>query len=59
MRHILGSVVDMVCCNKVQVKYAAALDTAPPAASQRAIYFANRAACALKLRQVLRFDSSV
>lgn len=53
VQHMLTSVVDMGCCNGAQVKYAAALDTAPPAATERAIYFANRAACALKLREVI------
>ena len=35
-----------------QAKYSEALDAAPPAAPQRAVYFANRAAAALKLQQV-------
>lgn len=35
-----------------QAKYSKALDAAPPAAPQRAVYFANRAAAALKLQQV-------
>lgn len=38
----------------MQVKYGEALDQAAPLAPQRAVYFANRAACALKLRQVRR-----
>ena len=36
----------------MQAKYGEALDAAPPAAPQRAVYFANRAAAALKLQQV-------
>jgi hypothetical protein len=36
-----------------QAKYTEALDAAPPAAPQRAVYFANRAAAALKLQQVV------
>ena len=36
----------------LQVKYGDALDEAPKTAPQRAVYFANRAACSLKLRQV-------
>jgi hypothetical protein len=36
----------------MQAKYSEALDAAPPAAPQRAVYFANRAAAALKLQQV-------
>lgn len=36
----------------VQAKYSKALDAAPPMAPQRAVYFANRAAAALKLQQV-------
>ena len=38
----------------MQEKYGEALDQAAPSAPQRAVYFANRAACALKLRQVRR-----
>lgn len=36
---------------QAQVQYSAALQMAPAASSQRAVYFANRAACALKLQQ--------
>ncbi len=36
-----------------QAKYGEALDAAPLSAPQRAVYFANRAAAALKLQQVL------
>ena len=39
------------CCGACQAKYSEALEAAPPGAKERAVYFANRAACQLKLKQ--------
>lgn len=41
------------CFVLTQARYGEALDAAPLSAPQRAVYFANRAAAALKLQQVL------
>ena len=38
-------------CRRTQAKYSEALEAAPPGAKERAVYYANRAACQMKQKQ--------